>query len=224
MASKIDDITDHIEDKATQIAPELRQLVEEILQHLHLGLAEKMTEAALTQVKKFLAGNISIDELAGSALAGVSTILHGFLGKDEPQPMVDQNGDGIPDPTGATGLLSNKLTSGLIHIRRGARGDFRAFLSKIEEMIFNSLPDNLKGPLSKIFGGNPFDANANNGPAQPQQQESGGIFGEIGEKIHEILDRIQNALRDRVLEIVSGGHRRLEDKVRFALLVLAISD
>lgn len=93
-----------------------------------------------------------------------------------------------------------------------ARGDFRKFLSSIEEKLFDALPDGLRVILEKLFGGNPFDPNANNGQAAQVRPEKEGIFHEIGDKIKDILERIQNALRDRVLEIVGGGHRRLEDK------------
>ncbi|KAG8906336.1 hypothetical protein FRB99_007116 [Tulasnella sp. 403] len=206
IAKRIDHITDHIDDKLEEIAPEIKEKVSKVLQDLHLGLAEKMTKAALTQVKKFLRGNISLEDLGGSALEGLGGLLKGFLDRDGPQTRaIDGN-----QPSGPTALLSNKLSSGLTRIRRSSRDDFRAMLSKIEEALFNSLPDGLKGPLSKIFGGNPFEARA----AQQAQQggSSDGFFDEIGDKIREIVERIQHALRDRVLEVVSGGHRRLEDK------------
>ncbi|KAG9049215.1 hypothetical protein FS837_010851 [Tulasnella sp. UAMH 9824] len=212
MANTIDDITDHLDDKIDEIVPDLKEKVRKVLNDLHLGLAEKLTTAALAQVKRFLAGNISLGELGESALDTIGDVLGNFLRRDDkPQPgsrAISSNQDGKP-AGGASGLLSEKLSSGLTHIRRNTRVDFRNFLSKIEEALFDSLPDFLREPLSKIFGGNPFAAKA---VSKPQDDNDDGIFDDIGDKIREIFQRIQNAMRDRVLEIVSGGHRRLEDK------------
>lgn len=210
MANTIDDITDHLDDKIDQIVPEIKEKVRKVLEDLHLGLAEKLTTAALAQVKRFLAGNISLSELGESALDTIGDVLGNFLGKGDKQPGSRAISSNAPQQgDGPTGLLSEKLSTGLTHIRRNTRVDFRNFLSKIEESIFNSLPDFLKEPLAKIFGGNPFTAQ------EAMKQKDGdhdGIFDEIGDKIREIVQRIQTALRDRVLEIVGGGHRRLEDK------------
>lgn len=212
MAAKIGDIADNIEEKAAQIAPELKEKIGAVLHELHLGLAEVMTGAALLQLKKFLGGHISLEEIGQTAVDGFEDVFKGFLGHgggdSQPQSMDDSQGQG--KPSGAAGLLSDKLSTGLTKVRGNSRGDFRTALSKIEENLFNSLPDGLKEILSKIFGGNPFDAKAN--AQQNAAPEKEGIFAEIGEKIEAIVQRIQNALRDRVLEIVGGGHRRLEDK------------
>ncbi|KAG8703563.1 hypothetical protein FRC09_004098 [Ceratobasidium sp. 395] len=105
-----------------------------------------------------------------------------------------------------------KLSDGLTIIRAHTREDFRDVLGKIEEALFNSLPSEISGPLIKVLGGNPFSDDD-----QQQQQRSGGgggfnVFEEIKDKLKTIIERIQKGLRDRVLEVVSGGHRKLEDK------------
>jgi len=89
---------------------------------------------------------------------------------------------------------------------------FERFCPKSKKTFFNGMPDGLKGVLSKLFGGNPFDAKAN---VQQQSATIGSkmnVFQEIAEKIETIVGRIQAAIRDRVLEIIGGGHRRLEDQ------------
>ena len=81
-------------------------------------------------------------------------------------------------------------------------------LSKIEEALFDSLPSEISGPLMKVLGGNPFSNDQ-----QQQQQSRGGsgfnILEEVKDKLRVIIERIQKGLRDRVLEVVSGGHRKV---------------
>lgn len=59
----------------------------------------------------------------------------------------------------------------------------------------------------KVLGGNPFSDD------QQQQQQSRdrgiNILDEVKDKLRTIIERIQKGLRDRVLEVVSGGHRKV---------------
>lgn len=110
---EIADLADHLDDKLEQIVPELKEKIGHVLQELHMGLAELMTGAALTQVKRFLAGNISIEELASSAVHGVQELISAFTDKDDDNRQRGQQ----EGPDGAVGLLSDKMGHGLTKIR-----------------------------------------------------------------------------------------------------------
>lgn len=188
MANKIDELAGDIDQKVEQIIPDLKAKVEEVFQELDKGLADLMTTAALACVKTFLAGAIKVEELGEDVLKGAESLMGGILGhNDAPQTTPGE-------PHGPVALLSNKLGGGLTVIRGNARVDFRGFLSKIEEDLFNGLPDRLKEPLSKIFG----NSSSTTGGGT-------GILAEIGQKIEQILERIGQALRDRVSS-VSRSH------------------
>ena len=83
-------------------------------------------------------------------------------------------------------------------------------LGKIEEALFDSLPKEISGPLMKVLGGNPFSDDE----GQQQQSRGGGfnVLDEVKDKIKTIVERIQKGLRDRVLEVVSGGHRKVSSR------------
>ncbi|KAG8745606.1 hypothetical protein FRC10_007497 [Ceratobasidium sp. 414] len=217
VAHTIDELNIDPLEKAKQVAPELREKVAKVLTDLHAPLADKLTLLALTQVKNFLKGNISLSELGEGAIGSIGGLIRGFSKADNAGGAsrgVGPGGDPVPEaPGGFVGLLSEKLSDGLTIIRAHTRQDFREVLGKIEEALFSSLPDEISGPLMKVLGGNPFS----DGQQQQQQQRDGGggefnIFEEIKDKLKTIIERIQKGLRDRVLEVVSGGHRKLEDK------------
>ena len=195
-----------------------------------------MTTAALTQLKKWLRGNTSAKELGADAKNDITDAITGFLDKvsvsrslppappsggtrdspgqggSSPAPAVAPNqSQGNSELHGIAGILSKKLSRGLTHIRASTREDFRSMLSAIEGTLFSELPESIRGPLAKIFGGDPFDPNVPS-TAHRERGDSGGgdIFQELGEKFKAIVERVQKGLRDRVLEVVAGGHRRLE--------------
>ncbi|KAF9267582.1 hypothetical protein L218DRAFT_696922 [Marasmius fiardii PR-910] len=211
IAHTIDELNIDPLEKAKQVAPELREKVARVLTDLHAPLSEKLTTLALIQVKNFLKGNISISELGDSAKETISGFIRGFQKSDDASggSRAIGEGDNKP-PSGFVGILSKKLSEGLTIIRARTREDFRSVLGKIEEALFDSLPKEISGPLMKVLGGNPFSDD------QTQQQSRGGgdfnLLEEVKDKIKTIIERIQKGLRDRVLEVVSGGHRKLEDK------------
>ncbi|KAG9091812.1 hypothetical protein FRC06_000363 [Ceratobasidium sp. 370] len=215
VAHTIDELNIDPLEKAKQVTPELREKVAKVLTDLHAPLADKLTLLALTQVKNFLKGHISLSELGEGAMESIGGLLRGFSKPDSAGGAsrgVGPGGNPVPEaPGGFVGLLSEKLSTGLTIIRAHTREDFREVLGKIEEALFNSLPSEISGPLMKVLGGNPFSDDQ-----QRQQQRGGGggfdIFEEIKDKLKTIIERIQKGLRDRVLEVVSGGHRKLEDK------------
>jgi len=215
VAHTIDELNIDPLEKAKQVAPEIREKVAKVLTDLHAPLADKLTLLALTQVKNFLKGSVTTKELGEGAMESVSGFMRGFMKSDDSGSASRGVGgqDSVPGaPGGFVGLLSEKLSDGLTAIRAHTRGDFRKVLGEIEESLFNSLPDELSGPLMKVLGGNPF---SDDGQAARSGGGGGGgfnVFDEIKDKLRTIIERIQKGLRDRVLEVVSGGHRKLEDK------------
>ncbi|CAE6372246.1 unnamed protein product [Rhizoctonia solani] len=201
--------------KAQEVTPRIREKVDRVLTDLHAPLADQLTNLALTQVKNFLKGSITTRELGQGAMESVGGLVRGFMNTgDSGTASRSAPGGGsnpVPDaPGGFVGLLSEKLSDGLTVIRAHTRQDFRRVLGDIEEKLFDSLPNEISGPLMAVLGGNPFSDD------ERQQQARGGggfnILDEVKDKLRVIIERIQKGLRDRVLEVVSGGHRKLEDK------------
>ncbi|CAE6478465.1 unnamed protein product [Rhizoctonia solani] len=215
VARTIDELNLDPLEKAKQVTPEIRQKVAKVLTDLHAPLADKLTLLALTQVKNFLKGSITTKEIGQGAVESVGGLVRGFM-KTGDSNTTSRSAPGggsnpVPDaPGGFVGLLSEKLSDGLTVIRAHTRQDFRKVLGDIEEKLFESLPSEVSGPLMAVLGGNPFSDD------QQQQQARGGsgfnILEEVKDKLRVIIERIQKGLRDRVLEVVSGGHRKLEDK------------
>ncbi|CAE6364660.1 unnamed protein product [Rhizoctonia solani] len=200
--------------KAQEVTPRIREKVDRVLTDLHAPLADQLTTLALTQVKNFLKGSITTKELGQGAMESVGGLVRGFMNTGD-SGTTSRSGPGggsnpVPDaPGGFVGLLSEKLSDGLTVIRAHTRQDFRRVLGDIEEKLFDSLPNEISGPLMAVLGGNPFSDD------EKQQARGGGgfnILDEVKDKLRVIIERIQKGLRDRVLEVVSGGHRKLEDK------------
>ncbi|KAL0578957.1 hypothetical protein V5O48_003049 [Marasmius crinis-equi] len=209
VAHTIDELNIDPLEKAKQVAPELREKVARVLTDLHAPLADKLTHLALTQVKNFLKGNISIGELGEGLMGSLGGLFHKSSGNSGGggSRAIGESGSGAEVPGGFVGLLSEKLSKGLTVIRARTREDFRDVLGKIEEALFDSLPKEVSGPLIKVLGGNPFSDD------DDQRQQSRGdrgfnVLEEVKDKIKTIVERIQKGLRDRVLEVVSGGHRK----------------
>ncbi|KAK0556071.1 hypothetical protein OC846_001401 [Tilletia horrida] len=113
---------------------------------------------------------------------------------------------------GVAGVLSRKLSNGLTRVRTETRNDFQRILSTIERTLFDMLPAALRGPLSKVFGGNPFDDD-NNGQLSRDASAGSNFLKElfdVREALRKLIEKIQLALRRRVLEVIGGGHRLLE--------------
>jgi hypothetical protein len=77
-----------------------------------------------------------------------------------------------PQPHGVAGILSKKLSRGLTHVRSATRDDFRLMLSAIEKTLFDELPESIRGPLAKLFGGDPFNPST-----------SWIVMGSVGRKV-----------------------------------------
>lgn len=62
-----------------------------------------------------------------------------------------------PQPYRVVDILSKKVSEGLTNVCSYPRDDFRSMLSTIEKSLFNELPELICGPLTKIYGGDPFE-------------------------------------------------------------------
>ncbi|KAK0563578.1 hypothetical protein OC844_002155 [Tilletia horrida] len=116
---------------------------------------------------------------------------------------------------GVAGVLSRKLSSGLTRVRTETRNDFQQILSTIERTLFEMLPDAIRGPLSKVFGGNPFDDSVPQATRDAATSSSRGAsflkeLFDVRDALRNLIEKIQLALRRRVLEVIGGGHRLLE--------------
>ena len=254
MAREIDKVKTDPEEMVKKIVPEMKTKVcsldchthnliklalfkvSELLTKHHASLAEKMTTAALTQLKKWLRGNTSAKEIGEEAKGDITDAITGFFDKvsisrsHSPAPHGETRelpgqGSNSPAPPitsnerqtntvhsqlhGIAGILSKKLSHGLTHVRASTRDEFRSILSAIERTLFNELPESIRGPLAKIFGGDPFDPNLAS-TAHRERGSGGDMLQELGDKFKAIVESVQKGLRDRVLEVVGGGHRRLE--------------
>ncbi|KAJ3148347.1 hypothetical protein HDU86_007456 [Geranomyces michiganensis] len=188
-------------EKAEQLIPHLREKLSVLLTEKHRGLSESFTESAVNQLKQYLHGNISPRELTGAgADDAVNAISSLFGGNKENQG----NGEGdraLPAGMGAgiTNLFSQKVAQGLAVIKVNLHQSLHRDLSGIESGIFNDLPDHIKGPLSIVFGGNPF--------AEPGDR---GIVSDISDKLKAIIRGIQEGLQEKARGLVVDGHRVLE--------------
>ncbi|KAF7977265.1 hypothetical protein HWV62_35470 [Athelia sp. TMB] len=225
MATEIDKVNADPDEMAKKVVPEMKIKIGELLTRYHAPLAEKMTTAALAQLKKWLRGNTSARDLGEGAKSDITDAITGFFGKasisQPPAPLSGGTRDlqsntttpptGDSQPHGIAGILSKKLSHGLTNVRSSTRDDFRVMLSMIEKTLFDELPESIRGPLAKIFGGDPLDPSVPSTANRNGQQNRGfSLFEELGDKFKAIIERVQKGLRDRVLEVVGGGHRRLE--------------
>jgi hypothetical protein len=86
-------------------------------------------------------------------------------------------------------------------------------LGEIEKQLFELLPDQFQGPLEKILGGNPFDSQLDRDASGQEDQDGGfvdGIKSKLLNKIRALVEKVQEALRESILGVVNGGHRKLE--------------
>ena len=244
MATEIDKVNADPDEMAKKVVPEMKIKVGsrlhflltpklnrrhlqigELLTRYHAPLAEKMTTAALAQLKKWLRGNTSARDLGEGAKSDITDAITGFFDKASiSQPHAPFSGGtrdlqsnsatpptGDSQPHGIAGILSKKLSHGLTNVRSSTRDDFRVMLSMIEKTLFDELPESIRGPLAKIFGGDPLDPSVRSTANRSGEQSRGfDLFEELGDKFKAIVERVQKGLRDRVLEVVGGGHRRLE--------------
>ncbi|KAL2268787.1 hypothetical protein VTJ83DRAFT_3633 [Remersonia thermophila] len=226
------------EEKARLITPEIKEKVAAKLRTQHAPIAEQFTRIALDHIKRWLRGNTSTkdvgDGVKGEIEDQVKDLvkgLGGLFGRKDKEPGSPSQGgsralggEGTRAPgdggdggsgSGFSKLVSEKLTEGLAKVHREVRIEFRKTLGSIEKELFELLPDEFQKPLETILGGNPFDSQLD----QPSSgTRGGGDRGSLGDdlksklvtKIRDLVRKVQETLRNSILGVVNGGHRKLE--------------
>jgi hypothetical protein len=214
------------EEKARLITPEIKEKVGSQLRSQHAPIAEQFTRIALEHIKRWLRGNTSAREV-GDGVKGeiedqVKDIVKGIGGlfgkKDRPEGETsrgigDRAGEGEEGGSGGgfSKVISDKLSTGLAKVHREVRLEFRKVLGEIERQLFELLPDDFQRPLEKILGGNPFDPQLDR-EQQPQVDRgfADDIKSKLISKIRGLIQKVQEALRESILGVVNGGHRKFE--------------
>lgn len=217
ISDQVKEATRNPEDKARLISPEIKEKVGSILREQHAPLAEQFTKIALDHIKKWLRGNTSTRDLGDGVKGEITEMVSSFaglFGKKKPEDGVSRavgDGDaGSEEGHGFSGVISKKLSTGLAKVHRDVRLEFRKVLGGIEKTLFEALPDQFQGPLEKLLGGNPFDESL----GTSQQSGSRGLGDDIKyklvSKIRNLIRKVQETLRESILSIVNGGHRKFE--------------
>jgi hypothetical protein len=226
LSNTIKDASQNPEEKARLISPEIKQVVGEKLRSQHASIAEQFTRIALDHIKRWLRGNTSSRDLGDGAKAEIAEHVGDLVkglgslfgnkksgnegsarGFDESSRDGDNSGGG-----GFSRVISDKLSTGLARVHREVRLEFRKVLGQIEKQLFELLPDQFQRPLEKILGGNPFDEQLDR-DAQPQNADRGfadDIKTKLLTKIRDLVRKVQETLRESILGVVNGGHRRFE--------------
>jgi hypothetical protein len=221
LSNTVKDASRNPEEKARLISPEIRDKVGERLRAQHISIAEQFTRIALDHIKRWLRGNTSAGDFGDGARAEmedrVKDLVKGFGGLFGKKSSNEEGSRGIEGDGQSEGgggfskVLSDKLSTGLARVHREVRIEFRKVLGEIEKQLFELLPDQFQGPLEKILGGNPFDEQLDR-DASGQADRSFGddIKAKLLGKIRDLIRKVQETLRESILGVVNGGHRKLE--------------
>jgi len=228
LSDTVKDAARNPEEKARLISPEIKEKVGAKLREQHAPIAEQFTRIALDHIKRWLRGNTSTRDL-GDGVKGevedqVKDLVKGIGGlfrNRSPAPegssrgIGDQERDGDDGPDGKGGgfsrVISDKLSTGLARVHREVRIEFRKVLGQIEKLLFELLPDQFQGPLEKILGGNPFDAQLSSGAEAHEERGFGDdLKAKLVHKIRDLVRKVQETLRESILGVVNGGHRKFE--------------
>lgn len=219
ISDQVKEATRNPEEKARTISPDIKAKVGAILREQHAPLAEQLTRIALERIKKWLRGNTSTRDLGDGLKDEISDMVSSFAGmfgkkKHEQQGSsrgVDardgEEHEGAGGSGGLSGVISRKLSTGLAKVHREVRLEFRTVFAGIEKSLFEALPDQFQRPLEKILGGNPFDESL--GTSQ-NRGFGDDIKAKLVNKIRNLVRKVQETLRESILSIVNGGHRKLE--------------
>ncbi|KAM0425172.1 hypothetical protein ACHAPT_009489 [Fusarium lateritium] len=229
LSDTVKDAARNPEEKARLISPEIKEHVGEKMREQHAPIAEQFTRIALDHIKRWLRGNTSTRDL-GDGFKGeiedqVKDLVKGFGGLFGSKKHSDEGasrgfGDGDRDRdgddregsgSGFSKVISDKLSTGLARVHREVRLEFRKILGGIEKQLFELLPDQFQRPLEKILGGNPFDSQLDR-DAQPNADRGFGddIKAKLVNKIRGLVRKVQETLRESILGVVNGGHRKFE--------------
>ncbi|UPK94370.1 hypothetical protein LCI18_005305 [Fusarium solani-melongenae] len=228
LSDTVKDAARNPEEKARMISPEIKEHVGEKLREQHAPIAEQFTRIALEHIKRWLRGNTSTRDLGdgvkgeiedqvkdlvkglgglfGSKKHSDEGASRGFSDRDR-----DRDGDDKEGGSGFSKVISDKLSTGLARVHREVRIEFRKILGGIEKQLFELLPDQFQRPLEKILGGNPFDSQLDR-DAQPNADRGFGddIKSKLVNKIRGLVRKVQETLRESILGVVNGGHRKFE--------------
>ncbi|KAI0426008.1 hypothetical protein F5Y09DRAFT_334518 [Xylaria sp. FL1042] len=202
LTKNVKDVVRSPEDTARRISPEIKDRVSAKLREQHAPIAEQFTRIALDHVKRWLRGNTSARDLGNGAKGEIEDHVKDIVkgigglfgskrdhGEGSSRDFSDQERNAGEGEGGRSGgfskIISEKLSTGLARVHREVRLEFRKVLGGIEKELFELLPDEFQGPLERILGGNPFDS---------QLQR----------------DTVQRMLRESILGVVNGGHRKFE--------------
>ncbi|KAK8046603.1 hypothetical protein PG996_014667 [Apiospora saccharicola] len=215
LSNAVKDSSRNPEEKARMISPEIKEKVGAILRNQHAPIAEQFTRIALDHIKKWLRGNTSSRDLGDGAKDEIKNLVKGVAGlfshKKEPEEGSRDlpRGEGDSSGGGFSKMISDKLSTGIAQVHREVRLEFRKILGTIEKSLFEALPDQFQGPLEKILGGNPFDSSLDS-QANTSRGLGDDIKGKLVESIRRLVRKVQETLREKILEIVNGGHRKFE--------------
>lgn len=212
------------EDTARLISPEIKQTVADTLRLQHAPIAEHFTRIALDHIKRWLRGNTSTRDLGDGAKAElvdqVGDLVRGFGGlfgkKSRDEGSTRGFDEGSRDSAGTEGggfsiVISDKLSTGLAKVHREVRLEFRKVLGEIEKQLFELLPDRFQRPLEKILGGNPFDSQLDRDASEQADRGFGDeIKVKLLSKVRALVQKMQETLRESILGVVNGGHRKFE--------------
>ncbi|KAI4620433.1 uncharacterized protein J4E87_007120 [Alternaria ethzedia] len=225
ISSTIKDASQNPEEKARLISPEIKQTVGDKLRQQHAPLAEQFTRIALEHIKRWLRGNTStrdlgdgakaeIAEQVGDLVKGLGNLFGSKKSSNEEtsRGFDDSSRDGESSSGGGfSRVISDKLSTGLAKVHREVRLEFRKILGAIEKQLFELLPDQFQRPLEKILGGNPFDSQLDRDASGPADRGFGDdIKSKLLSKIRALVQKVQETLRESILGVVNGGHRKFE--------------
>ncbi|KAI1846339.1 hypothetical protein JX265_010924 [Neoarthrinium moseri] len=223
MSNTVKEATRNPEEKARAIAPEIKEHVGAKLREQHAPIAEKFTRIALDHIKKWLRGNSSTRDLGDGAKAEIKDQVNdlvkglgGLFKKHSDEGASRGLGDDRDREDGSSGggfskVISDKLTTGLAKVHREVRLEFRTILGEIEKQLFELLPDQFQRPLEKILGGNPFDSQLDRDAGSTGDRGFGDdLKATLVGKIRNLVRKLQETLRESILGVVNGGHRKFE--------------
>jgi hypothetical protein len=225
ISSTVKDASRNPEDKARLISPEIRDRVGEKLRSQHASIAENFTRIALDHLKRWLRGNTSKRDLGDGARGELEDQvkdlvkgLGGLFGKKSTNEDTsrglegsERDGQASEGSGGFSKVISDKMSTGLARVHREVRIEFRKVLGEIEKQLFELLPDQFQGPLEKILGGNPFDSQLDSDAGGQADRGFGDdIKAKLLGKIRDLVRKVQETLRESILGVVNGGHRKLE--------------
>lgn len=222
LSSTLKDASQNPEEKARLISPEIKQSVGEKLRAQHAPIAEQFTRIALDHIKRWLRGNTSTRDLGDGAKAEIADQVGDLVkglgslfgskksGNEESARGIDESSRG-ESGGGFSRVISDKLSTGLAKVHREVRLEFRKVLGAIEKQLFELLPDQFQRPLEKILGGNPFDSQLDRDASGNADRGFGDdIKFKLLSKVRALVQKMQETLRESILSIVNGGHRRFE--------------